>query len=110
MNLDNTNRPFKFGEGTISGYTSVALGVLSVLGVLCFKFPDVLTTPSLRAGYDVESLRWLLACGMVFSVSFGFLALILNRREYSHMVLGAFGILLTVLAMWLGGALAAGRL
>ena len=73
VSIDDTPRPLKFGEGTISGYLSVALGVLSVLGVLCFRFPDLLTTPSLRTGYDVEKLRWLLAAGMVFSTGFGFL-------------------------------------
>ena len=104
MRIDDKPHPLKFGEGTISGYVSVALGVLSVLGVLCFRFPDLLTTPSLREGYDVETLRWLLAAGMVFSAGFGFLSFCLNRRDRSHMAFGALGIVLTLGAMWLGGA------
>ena len=40
--------PLVVGEGRISGYLSIAFGGLSVLGVLCFLFPDALTTPSLR--------------------------------------------------------------
>jgi hypothetical protein len=38
---------FRVGEGKISGWISVILGALSVLGVLCFHFPDYLTTPQL---------------------------------------------------------------
>ena len=104
MRTDNTNRPLKLGEGKIAGYLSIALGLLSVFGVLCFRFPDLLTTPSLRAGYDLEMLRWLLAGGMVFSAGFGLLTFCLNRHEHSHMAMGALGIVLTLLAMWLGGA------
>ena len=51
---------FRFGEGKISGWISVSLGALSVLGVLCFHFPDFLTTPQLRGqAYTVEQMRWL---------------------------------------------------
>lgn len=97
---DDKARPFTLGEGSISGYLSIALGVLSCLGVLCFRFPDLLTTPELRKGYDLEMLRWLLAAGMVFSAGFGMLTFLLHR----HRAMGALGISLTLLAMWLGGA------
>ena len=66
MKLDDTDRPLRPGEGRISGYLSIAFGTLSLLVVLCFMFPDALTTPSLRAGYDLGVLRKLLAAGMVF--------------------------------------------
>ena len=39
MNQNDFGAQFKFGEGRISGWISVSLGVLSVLGVLCFHFP-----------------------------------------------------------------------
>ena len=61
--------PFRFGEGKISGWISVVLGALSVLGVLCFRFPDYLTTPQLRAAYRVDEMRYLLAGGMIFSAA-----------------------------------------
>ncbi len=88
MKLDDKDRPLRLGEGRISGYLSVALGTLSVLAVLCFMFPDYLTTPSLRAGYDLRLLRKLLAAGMVFSAGFGLLTFVLNRQKR----LGALGI------------------
>ena len=99
MRLDETSRPLVIGEGRISGYLSIALGALSVLGVLCFMFPDILTTPSLRAGYDLRVLRWLLGAGMVFSAGFGLATFILNRQKR----LGALGIALTGLALYAGG-------
>jgi sterol desaturase/sphingolipid hydroxylase (fatty acid hydroxylase superfamily) len=88
------------GEGRISGYLSVALGTLSLLAVLCFMFPDYLTTPALRAGYNLPLLRDLLAFGMVFSAAFGLLTFVLNRQRQW----GALGILLTLVALYLGGS------
>jgi len=100
MRHDETFRPLVVGEGRISGYLSIAFGGLSVLGVLCFLFPDALTTPSLRAGYDIGWMRVLLGAGMVFSAAFGLLTFVLNRQKR----LGAIGIALTILAMYMGGA------
>jgi len=91
---------FRIGEGRISGWVSVSLGVLSVLGVLCFHFPDYLTTPQLRAAYTADQMRTLLGAGMVFSAAFGVVTFALNR----HKLMGAIGICLTLLAMWGGGA------
>ena len=100
MRLDETERPLRVGEGRISGYLSIALGMLSLLAVLCFMFPDYLTTPSLRAGYDLSLMRKLLAAGMVFSAGFGLLTFLLNRQKR----LGALGIVLTLIAAYLGGS------
>jgi uncharacterized membrane protein len=91
---------FRVGEGKISGWISVLLGALNVLGVLCFRFPDFLTTPQLRAAYTVDEMRYLLGAGMIFSAGFGLVTFALNRHE----LMGAIGISLTLLAMWGGGA------
>ena len=100
MRLDDHDRPLRLGEGRISGYLSIALGTLSVLAVLCFMFPDTMTTPSLRAGYNLGLLRKLLAAGLVFSAGFGLLTFVLNRQKR----LGALGLLLTAVALYLGGS------
>lgn len=100
MKLDERDRPLRVGEGRISGYLSIALGTLSLLAALCFMFPDLLTTPSLRAGYDLHLMRTLLAGGMVFSAGFGALTFALNRQKR----LGALGIVLTGVAIYLGGS------
>ena len=98
---DQASEPyFRFGEGKISGWISVLLGALSVLGVLCFHFPDFLTTPQLRAGYTADQMRYLLGAGMIFSAAFGLVTFALNR----HKLMGAIGITLTLFALWGGGA------
>ena len=73
--------PFKTGEGRISGWVSVSLGVLSVLGVLCFHFPDLMTTPELRQVYTADQMRYLLYAGMILSVAFGLVTFVLNRKK-----------------------------
>ncbi|MBL4849188.1 MAG: sterol desaturase family protein [Planctomycetes bacterium] len=89
----------RVGQGRISGYISVVLGVISVLAVLAFRYPTWLTTAELRENYDVETLRLVLMGCMVCSVVFGVLTFALNRRKR----LGALGVLLTALAYLLGG-------
>ena len=57
----------RFGEGRISGYLSALLGLCALGGVLCYHFPEALTTAELRATYDPEVLRevllWVLVAG-----------------------------------------------
>lgn len=100
MRHDETSRPLVVGEGRISAYLSIALGALSILAVLCFRYPDWLTTPSLREGYDLAVLRVLLALGIGAAVGFGLLTFALGRCRR----LGALGIGLTGAAVALGGA------
>lgn len=96
---DMSEVALRVGQGRISGAISVALGVISVLSVLAFRYPTWLTTAELRANYDTETLRLVLMACMVVAVVFGVLTFALNRRKR----LGALGVLLTVLAYALGG-------
>ena len=99
MTQDDFGTQFKFGERRIIGWVSVSLGMLSVLGVLCFHFPDLTTTPELRQVYTADEMRYLLYAGMVFSVAFGLVTFVLNRKK----LMGAVGISLALLALWGGG-------
>src|SRR6266852_5979647 len=99
MKQDDFGAQFKFGEGRISGWISVSLGILSVLGVLCFHFPDLLTTPELRGVYTADEMRYLLYAGMIFSVAFGLVTFVLNHKK----LMGAVGVSLALLALWGGG-------
>lgn len=92
--------PLRFGQGRISGSLGVFLGALSVIAVLCFHFPEYLTTPELRRAYPVDVLRWVLLGGMVLAVFFGALSLFLSPSKR----LGFTGIALALAAEWLGGA------
>jgi sterol desaturase/sphingolipid hydroxylase (fatty acid hydroxylase superfamily) len=89
----------KFGEGRISGALSVAIGLLSVGAVLCLRFPGWLTTPELRAHYDLDLLRLVLALAMGVGACLALVSFCLNRRKH----MGAVGISALLLAMLLGG-------
>ncbi|MGH1426486.1 MAG: sterol desaturase family protein [Arenicella sp.] len=95
------NRELRFGEGKISGLCSVVLGVLSFTAVLAYLYPSYLTTAELREVYDSVFLQKVLKYGMYFSLFFGGLTLILNKRRY--MALGLVGITFTLLSFLLGG-------
>lgn len=95
-----TRVPVRIGEGRISGVLGVFLGALSVLAVLCFHFPEWLTTPELRAAYPVDVLRWVLLAGMILAAFFGALSLLISPSKR----LGFAGIALALVAEWLGGA------
>ena len=89
----------RIGEGRISGFTSLMIGLLSVGAVLCLRFPGWLTTPELRQHYNLDLLRLVLALAMAAAVVLGLVTFILNRRKH----LGALGICSVFLALLLGG-------
>ena len=95
----DTSQQFRFGEGKISGYVSLCLGIISLLAVFAYLFPSYLTTIELRQAYDAEFLQQVLKYGMYFSLFFGVLSLILGR----YRMLGGAGIALTLTAFALGG-------
>ena len=98
-----SERAFIFGEGRISGYLSALLGVCSLLGVLCFKFPEFLTTADLRASlYSFEFARGLLWTCVLVSFFLGVVSYVLNPRKtlavigfgcaFAAVLLGAFSV------------------
>lgn len=96
----SSQQSFKLGEGKISGTISLTLALLSIGAVLCFHFPEYLTTADLRAKYDVEVMRQLLRAAMFVAVFFGCLTFFLSKGKR----LGFAGIALTVVAQAMGGA------
>ena len=96
---DMKHRFFRIGEGRISGYVSLFLGVLSLFAVLCYRYPSYLTTQELRNVYDPEVLRVVLMVAMWSSLAFGLSTFVLNRKKR----MGAAGVLCTLTAFALGG-------
>ena len=86
------------GRGRISGCLSVALGLLGVLGALCFLYPDLLTTPDFRPLYDTTLLRQVLFAGIAIGFGFGFYSVMKAGARW----LGVAGLTLTSLAAVLG--------
>jgi len=77
--MDGRLRP---GHGRLSGTIALALGVLSLLAVVAFHFPEYLTTPDLRKKYDVEVLRQVLFGCMVLAGGMSLANLLLGRSRW----------------------------
>ena len=79
-------------------YVSACLGMLSVLSVLAFHFPQYLTTPELREIYSETQVRLLLTIGMCVALICGAIGLGLSKARRFALL----GISLILLA-WLAG-------
>jgi sterol desaturase/sphingolipid hydroxylase (fatty acid hydroxylase superfamily) len=80
-------RPFVWGEGRIAGYTAAALGLCALLGVLCFRYPEWLTTAEFRASlYSFGFVRNLLWLGVLVSFLLGMVSYLMSRDKRPAMV------------------------
>ncbi len=77
--MSNPKR-LKIGDGIISGYVSIFLAILALVGMLCFRFPERLTTPEFREVYTGESMSILMFGVIIGSFFFSLLSLILSKR------------------------------
>jgi len=92
--------PSGFGSGWWSGVLSAFFGVLSLGAVICLHFPQVLTSPELRAYYPMPIMRMLIQSVIIAAIIFGVASAILRRKK----MLGLTGMSLALLATLLGGA------
>lgn len=81
-------------------YLSAGLGLASVLGVLCFHFPDLLTSRDFRAVYSETFARRLLLAGLIAAFVLGTLAILRNRNKR----IAFLGVGSAAFAVLLGGA------
>lgn len=95
-----TLEPTSFGSGWLSGVLSATLGLIGLGAVLCFRFPDLLTTPEARAWYPLPWVRALLHLALVGAFVLGVASLWLRRNK----VLGTVGVACTLVAALLGGS------
>jgi sterol desaturase/sphingolipid hydroxylase (fatty acid hydroxylase superfamily) len=79
--MNSKNKEFRFGDGKISAYLSVSLGLLSLAAVVCFHFPEYLTTPHLRAIYPIDFFRTLLTLTLFISFVFGIVSFVLSQKK-----------------------------
>ncbi len=89
-----------FGSGWWSGILAAFFGILSFGAVLCLHFPQVLSSPELRAHYPMHVMRLLIQGLIISAFLFGVVSAVLRRKK----VLGLTGILLAFAAAALGGA------
>ena len=88
------------GEGLISGYLSIFFSLLSLGAVICFLFPEYLTTAEFRVNYPIDIFRWMIFGGLVFSFLLAFLSLLLSKRAKFAFI----GMSVSVIAIILGGS------
>ena len=103
--MTQTPTRLKFGEGKISGYISIFLGLLSFFGVICFKYPEWLTTPEFRNVYTGESMKILITAVIIACFLFALLSLLLSKQKKWALI----GILAGTAAIIFGGFSVQGR-
>jgi hypothetical protein len=92
--------PAGWGRPSWLAGISAVLGVLSVLGVLCFHFPDWLTSREVRALYSEAFVRDLLLAGISAAFVLGTFVILRGRGRR----LALLGVCSAALAVLLGGA------
>ncbi|MBV8143897.1 MAG: sterol desaturase family protein [Gammaproteobacteria bacterium] len=92
--------PTHFGTGWWSAVVAAFFGALALGGVLCLHFPQLLSSPELRAHYPMAVMRLLIQGLIVAAVLFGVVASILRKKK----ALALTGILLALAAAALGGS------
>jgi sterol desaturase/sphingolipid hydroxylase (fatty acid hydroxylase superfamily) len=96
--MSETQR-LKIGEGYISGYISIFLGVSSLFAIVCFHFPEYFTTPEFREVYTGEMMKSLLIGVIIASFFFATLSFLLSKKKK----LPVIGIVLCVISIAFGG-------
>ncbi len=90
----------KWGKGMVSGYLSALLGIVSLCGVLAFRFPRLLTSEQFRNAYNEDFARTLLFWCLVVAYFSGIVSYVLNQSRR----LAWTGIGTAFLASLLGGS------
>jgi sterol desaturase/sphingolipid hydroxylase (fatty acid hydroxylase superfamily) len=81
-------------------HMSAGLGGLALLGVLCFHFPEFLTSRDFRQAYSETFARHLLLVGVIAAFAMGTVSILRNRNRR----LALFGVISAACAVLLGGA------
>ncbi|MFL9880442.1 sterol desaturase family protein [Herbaspirillum rhizosphaerae] len=84
----------------VSSVIAITLGLLSLLGVLAFHFPQYLTTPELRQVYSVDVMRRVLFFSLLIAGALSVGNLVLGRQR----TFNAAAMVLVVAAVALGGS------
>jgi lathosterol oxidase len=92
--------PSHFGTGWWSGVLSMFFGLLAFGAVLCLHFPQILSSPELRAHYPMPLMRLLIQGVIVAAIFFGVANAVLRRKK----LLGFTGMLFALGATLMGGS------
>ena len=103
--MKSQRKRMKVGEGKISGAISIFLGTLSLASMLCFTFPEQLTTPEFREVYTAEIAENLMLGGIIATFLFALVSMFLAKNKK----LAVYGVALGTMAVVLGGLTVEGR-
>ena len=84
---------------SILAHASAFLGLSAVVGVLCFHFPQLLTSKEFRAAYTEDFARQLLLVGLIAAFFMGTIAILRGRNRRVALL----GVGSATLAVLLGG-------
>ena len=100
LHMNQENKKAILGEGLISGYLAIFFSFLSLGAVICFLFPEYLTTAEFRVNYPINIFRWMIFGSLIFSFLFAFLSLLLSKRAKFAFI----GMSVSLVAIILGGS------
>jgi sterol desaturase/sphingolipid hydroxylase (fatty acid hydroxylase superfamily) len=103
--MSNSPQRLRVGEGKISGFISIFLGSLSLIGLLCFRFPEWLTTADFREVYTAEMVETLMLVAIIVSFLFALISFLLSKQKKYAVI----GLVLCTLTIVMGGFRVEGR-
>ena len=85
----------RVGDGLISGYIAIFLGIIGNLSCICFHYTNIFTTPEIRETLSGDQFRMVLYVVLGLSYAFAFLSAVLcERKRYA-----AWGAMLCTIAI-----------
>jgi sterol desaturase/sphingolipid hydroxylase (fatty acid hydroxylase superfamily) len=76
----SNNKRLEVGKGEISGYISIFLAIMALTSMLCFYFPEKLTTPEFRELYTAAMMQTLLKIVVVLCFFFALASFLLSKK------------------------------
>jgi sterol desaturase/sphingolipid hydroxylase (fatty acid hydroxylase superfamily) len=70
----------EIGKGQISGYISIFLATMALVSILCFYYPEKLTTPEFREIYTAEMMKLVLKIVVIGAFFFALVSLLLSKK------------------------------
>lgn len=98
--LFGDDEPERLGSGWWSGVIAVFLGTLGLFGALCLRFPEWLTTPSVRQVVPLALAHGLIQGSLALAFLSGLLSGLLRRRK----ALALTGVTFALLGSFIGSS------
>ena len=103
--MDAQNQRLEIGKGQISGYISIFLSIIALVSVLCFYFPEKLTTPEFREIYTAQQMTLLLKLVVIGAFFFALVSLLLSKKiKWAMIGSGIAGVAIVVGALKVQGS------